>query len=273
MTEKEWHNKEGKVVRKSTRRGGKKCNRPFTAPRRVVQDSVESEIQEIAIERLQETTSDDEDKRVRPMYGPFLNPYPEGIKSMSEREADECARHGDVLRWSSDDELLDILKSPEPSEGRVPGAMITDNINDYVIEASPTRQTYQGVNYVQGTEIVESSVQSSDERPVVTSLRNRQKITLSLQQITDCQEGPKGDRAIGVSIAKSFGDYEYRGTVDKFRGETRRFIYHVTYTDGDEEELSQKELRDCYILALAPDIEAQWTAFKKTKTEQNMDKM
>jgi hypothetical protein len=38
------------------------------------------------------------------MYGPFVNPYPKGIKLMSAREADECARHGEVLRWSTDDE-------------------------------------------------------------------------------------------------------------------------------------------------------------------------
>jgi hypothetical protein len=31
-------------------------------------------------------------------------PFPKGIKLMSEREADECARHGEVLRWSTDDE-------------------------------------------------------------------------------------------------------------------------------------------------------------------------
>jgi hypothetical protein len=34
----------------------------------------------------------------------IVNPYPKGIKRMSEREADECARHGEVLRWSTDDE-------------------------------------------------------------------------------------------------------------------------------------------------------------------------
>jgi hypothetical protein len=43
----------------------------------------------------------------------------------------------------------------------------------------------------------------------------------------------------------------------------------VTYQDGDEEELSQKELRDCYILALAPEIEAQWALFNKTKTQKS----
>jgi hypothetical protein len=33
----------------------------------------------------------------------ILNPYPKGIRLMSEREADEMSRHGEVLRWSTDD--------------------------------------------------------------------------------------------------------------------------------------------------------------------------
>ncbi len=117
-----------------------------------------------------------------------------------------------------------------------------------------------------------STQESSDDRPVVRSLRNRQKITLSLQQITDCQDGPLGDRALGVKIAKSFGGYEYKGTVDKVRGDKAEgYIYHVAYEDGDEEELSQIELRDCYILGLSPEIEASWAAFKKTNTKKIID--
>ncbi len=113
--------------------------------------------------------------------------------------------------------------------------------------------TYDRPSFIPETEIQESS----GDRPVVRSLRNRQKITLSLQQITDCQDGPLGDRAIGVQIAKSFGGYEYKGTVDKVRGDKEEgYIYHVEYEDGDEEELSQIELRDCYILGLSPEIEA-----------------
>jgi hypothetical protein len=58
-------------------------------------------------------SSDDEDNRsthetFSPMYGPFVNPYPKGIKLMSEREADECGKHGEVLRWSSDSERDDV---------------------------------------------------------------------------------------------------------------------------------------------------------------------
>ncbi len=52
---------------------------------------------------------------------------------------------------------------------------------------------------------------------------------------------------------------QYPARVTKVR---QRFYYHVTYTDGDEEELSQAELRDGYDLGLSGEIEAQWLAHK-----------
>jgi hypothetical protein len=236
-------------------------------------DTEDSNVEEIS------GTENDRDIQARTEQEPHV--IAELLRPMSEREADEEARHGQVLRWSSEEDdtqkttlesdstgsTPDILRSPEMTKGRVPGSNETDIINDFVIQASPKTQTYaQGVLFVPETQF-----EQTEERPVVRSLRNRKTFELSLQQITDCQEGPKGDRAIGVTIAKAFGGYEYRGTVEKFRGETGRYIYHVTYEDGDEEELSQKELRDCYILALSPQIEAQWLAFRKTMTKKRLD--
>jgi hypothetical protein len=126
----------------------------------------------------------------------------------------------------------------------------------------------QGPTFIPETQMQESS----EDRPVVRSLRNRQKATLSLQQITDCQDGPIGDKAIGVKIAKSFGGYEYRGTVDKVRVDKEEgYIYHVEYEDEDEEELSQIELRDGHILGLSPEIEAMWAEYKKTITKTSID--
>jgi hypothetical protein len=72
---------------------------------------------------------------------------------MSEREADECARHGEVLRWSSDSDIEktidktdditiasdtsgctpDIFKSPEITDKRVP--IITDRVEGYDIDS------------------------------------------------------------------------------------------------------------------------------------------
>jgi hypothetical protein len=52
-------------------------------------------------------TDDEEDsvpisKTLRPIRN--IVPYIRGIKLMSEREANDCARNGEVLRWSSDSE-------------------------------------------------------------------------------------------------------------------------------------------------------------------------
>ncbi len=80
---------------------------------------------------------------------------------------------------------------------------------------------------------------------------------LSAQLIEDCNNGPLGERAIGVTIAKTFNGVQYRGTIDSFRTARKRFYYHVTYEDGDEEELSQVELRDGFVLGLSRDIEAE----------------
>jgi hypothetical protein len=302
METRAWQSKGDKASRRSPRRKSKTCGRPFKAPRKVKTCKTVPEVETSEAQLIRQDIQQNHDTEIKQISGtenerdiqaraeqePHVIPFIPCIRLMSERESVEMARHGEVLRWSSDEDgdntqkttlasdttgsTPDIFKSPELSKGRVPGAIITDTINDYVIEASPKkRQTLQGVQFVGETEMQESSVDSPENRPVVRSLRNRQKINLSLQQITDCPEGPKGDRAIGVTIAKTFGGYEYRGTIDKFRGERGRYIYHVTYDDGDEEELFQKELRDCYILALAPDIEAQWAAFNKTRTKKSID--
>ncbi len=55
-----------------------------------------------------------------------------------------------------------------------------------------------------------------------------------------------GEAAIGVGIAKIFQDLGmFTGIVDRVRKEGRETLYHVLYTDGDEEELSHYE----YVLA------------------------
>ncbi len=92
--------------------------------------------------------------------------------------------------------------------------------------------------------------------------------TLSLQQIHDCQEGPKGEKAIGVTVSKTFEGDEFRGIVDRFRKARQRMYYHVTYTDGDEEEMSQTELQAAYVLGWSEVINTEW---KKYKTVEDSD--
>jgi hypothetical protein len=50
--------------------------------------------------------------------------------------------------------------------------------------------------------------------------------------------------------------------------------YHVTYTDGDEEEMSQTELRDGYVLGLSKEINTEWKKYQtslKQKTVADSD--
>ncbi len=71
-------------------------------------------------------------------------------------------------------------------------------------------------------------------------------------------------------MAKMFDGEEFRGTVDSFRHVRQRLYYHVTYTDGDEEELSQAELRDGYLLGLSKEIESQWLAFQRDDAQSTV---
>jgi hypothetical protein len=130
-----------------------------------------------------------------------------------------------------------------------------------VIEERPrqSRNKVKGVRVVPETEAQERSSDSEDNVPVASLLRSY----LTLEQIQDCEEGPKDEKAVGVEVAKYFDGVQYRGTVDSWRSARKRSYYHVTYTDGDEEELSQTELRDGYVLGLSGVIEAQWKLHKK----------
>jgi hypothetical protein len=130
------------------------------------------------------------------------------------------------------------------------------------------------VTFVAETEAQDEGSDSDDNVPVATLIRKEKDTTLSLQQIQDCQEGPKGDKAIGVTVAKIFEGVEFRGIVDGFRSTRQIKYYHVTYTDGDEEEISQAELRDAYVLGLSEEINTQWKIMKygkKTKPIEDSD--
>ncbi len=81
---------------------------------------------------------------------------------------------------------------------------------------------------VQETEQQDSSSDSEDNIPVATLLRPKTGTNLSLEQIQSCKEGPQGEKAIGVTIAKMFDGVEFRGTVDRYRSARKIFYYHVT---------------------------------------------
>jgi hypothetical protein len=135
---------------------------------------------------------------------------------MSEREADECAKHGEVLRRSGDN---DVEKTKDNTEVVTTGSDTTSD--------------------------------SDDEVPVALLLKTKKAGNLTLKEIQACKEGPEGEKAVGKRVAKYFDDNKYTGIIDSFRTERKRHIYHVTYSDGDEEEWSQRELRDGYALGLS----------------------
>jgi hypothetical protein len=116
---------------------------------------------------------------------------------------------------------------------------------------------YSGVTVVPETEQQDKSSDSEDDIPVARSLRPKKMCSLTYQKIAEYKEGPLGERAIiGVIMAKMFDGVKFRGQVNKFRT-TRKDFYHVTYTDGDEEELSQTELRDAFLLVSSEELKAE----------------
>ncbi len=128
---------------------------------------------------------------------------------------------------------------------------------------------YRGVTFVGETERQDDGSDSDDNVPVAALLRKEKDTTLSVQQLQDCEEGPKGEKAFGVWVANFFGGVEYRGVVDRVRTARQRVYYHVTYSDEDDEEMSQAELRDAYVLGLAEVIQTKWKQLKS----RNKDKI
>ena len=214
---------------------------------------------------------------------------------MSEREADECARHGEVLRWSTDSDnenvtdktddispasdttegTPDIFKSPEMTDKRVPGSIITDRIEGYDIQSKrqasqtekiPKLKKFKGYVWVPETELQEETIDKIDNMTVENLEIPTKTGSLTLEQIQDCKDGPEGQKAIGKTVAKMFEEVKFTGIIDSFRKERNRYIYHVTYSDGDEEEWCQRELRDGYVLGLGTEIETEWSKLRQNGT-------
>ncbi len=160
---------------------------------------------------------------------------------MSERETDECATHGDVLRWSSDSDVErttdktdditiasdtsgctpDIFKSPEITDKRVPGSIITDGVEGFDIDSRRQAKTkgdagtiklkFKGVKFVPETEQQDATSESDDDVPVAMLLKPKKAGSLTLQQIQECKEGPQGDKAVGKTVAKIFDGVKFTG--------------------------------------------------------------
>jgi hypothetical protein len=273
-----WQNKGDKSVRRSPRQSRRKCARPFTAPRSVTKDkgkTGESEVQGIT------ETENARDIEGRQEEVPQVIPFEKGLTMLSEREADEYAEHGEVLRLSTDseaeqrkeqtpeniqsdstDSTPEMFKSPDVIQDRVPGSntnetsLVEETVEATIVSTVSTRK-YKGWVFIPETEANEGSSESDDNEPIASQLQPQTVTSIRLQELQDFKEGPVGKRAIGKIVAKIFDRVEFRGKVDSFRKVRQRYYYHITYDDGDEEETRQIELRDAYLLANTDKIQTE----------------
>jgi hypothetical protein len=158
MADKGWKNNGEKVPRRSPRKRGKMINRPFKAPRAVVEER-DSDIQVIE----KETVADSESL----------------VQIITETQTIGSDTTGCTP---------DILKSPEITHTRVPGSKKTDGIERRVNAGRKAK--FKGVTYVPETEQQSTSSDSEDEVPVAQLLKTRKPGSLTLEEIQYCMEGP-----------------------------------------------------------------------------------
>jgi hypothetical protein len=213
MPDKSWKGKGEALPRRSPRKRGKTCGRPFKAPRLVeetVQEIVtitetETQTSDSQVQVITETEND-RDIQARAVAQPVRTPYVKGLRLMSEREADKEARYGEVLHWStnSDKEVVtergqdrtfgsdatgstpDICKSPDMSSGIVPGEIV--QASDFEIQARQhkTKFNYEDPSLVEETQAQDSDGDSEDNVPIATVLtRPKKTIQLTVQPITE----------------------------------------------------------------------------------------
>jgi hypothetical protein len=147
----------------------------------------------------------------------------------------------------------------------VPGSfdIATSEVVETVVAKTKAPRKYKGWVIIPETEEKQdSSDDSEDNVPVVTLLQEQSVTSTRLRELQDYKEGPIGKRAIGKTVAKMFESIEYKGMVDKFRQVRQRYYYHIVYDDGDEEEMTQIELRDAYLLANTDKIQTEWEALQ-----------
>jgi hypothetical protein len=179
-----------KFGRRSPRQTGSLVSKPFKAPSKVT--LCEEDISNSDVQAITET----------------------------DNARDQEARQDkDVFVFGSDTtgSTPDICKSPDMSGMRVPGSSSTQThvVEEFEVQAR-TQSKYTGVRRVVETEIQASSSDSEDDIPVATLLQPKTVSRLNLQEIEECKEGPKGEKAIGKVVAKMFDGLEFRGKVDSF---------------------------------------------------------
>jgi hypothetical protein len=92
---------------------------------------------------------------------PTIIPYNKGIRMMSEREANECARHGEVSRWSSDSDENEDKKAKNTTVN-----VDSDTSSEEPTEFGVVWERYDANNKLDGsTKPVEVVIEIEDDRP------------------------------------------------------------------------------------------------------------
>jgi hypothetical protein len=140
-----------------------------------------------------------------------------GIPAMSEREASEMSRHGEVLRWSSESEEDTQLQSTKHrKDNSTWGKQMEKELG--AIERRVAEKTTQANSG--GNEETASVAESEDERPIVETLNKAQPKFVLL--------------SIGTEVMKQFESGLFVGTVKAYV--KKEDLYKIDYSDGDREE-------------------------------------
>jgi hypothetical protein len=171
----------------------------------------------------QQTTS----KAIIPPYKtprqvkPHVTPFMKGIKMMSEREADECARYGEVLNWSPDSEDMSMSASKDMSDSD------EDNIPFSRIQAK----------------IVKDHDRSDEDNIPFSKLQTKKTVTAETTTTkTQIPQLQFGEACVGHLELKQFETGVFKGTVMTVTKQRGRYLYHDVYEDGDAEDMNDKEL-------------------------------
>jgi hypothetical protein len=285
MADKGWRNRADKGIRSSSRQTGKTCGRPFSAPRKArdttaktakntAEETNESDVRLLTESEMKILASVSE---ARPGFEEtdeaqaenVLQDEPHQDKTEQDRQAEDKIVETAQVPDESDttESTPEILKSPDKVQDRVPGSSSNapgSGEKTYVAKIVAPKK-YKGWVYVQETQANEDSDDSADNLPIASQLKPQTVTSKRLEELQDFREGPVGKRAIGKTVAKIFDRVEFRGKVDSFRQVRQRYYYHVTYDDGDEEEMRQDELRDAYLLANTEKIQTEYDELQRSQ--------
>jgi hypothetical protein len=157
----------------------------------------------------QQTTS----KAIIPPYKtprqvkPHVIPFIKGIKMMSEREADECARHGEVLNWSPDSADMSMSASKEMSDSD------EDNLHFSQIQAKIVK---------------DHDTSDEDDIPFSILQTKKTETAKTTPTKTPIPQLQFGETCVGRMVLKQFETGVFKGTVMTVTKQRGRYLYMLS---------------------------------------------